>query len=278
MTLNEAAASLEQAWRDIAFHRALRADELRGVSRITAGQVPADTEDIQLSEYDERLEAWLPGATSVRVTDSGPLGGPALSMPMNGLLSDPPSRYYPWTASLFALRLACMHDHPGHAEREVFGGALCWRVAYLLIVAERDPTQVADELGIPTEHVLKRFQSAAAWIIDAMDIKDAILRSRDPLPSEEPTPTRLTLLACDAIHRAVGDFDLEQRIWEGQIGIIRRDLADPIVVLESEPRPHYVTLTRVEWEQRMSWEREWARRQSAFVEHQATCDRCRRAA
>lgn len=270
--------TVEQVWREIAFHRALRADELRGVIQITAGEVPADIEDIQISEYDAALEAWLPGATTKRVTDSGPLGGPSLSMPMNGLLAEPPSRYYPWMASLFALRLVCMADHLGHAEREAFGGSLCWRVAYLLVVSERDPTQVADDLGIPTAHVLKRFHSAAGWIIDAMDIKDAIRRARDPLPSEEPTPTRLTLLVCDAAHRSVVDFDLEQRIWEGQVGLMRRDLKEPISVLEPNPIPHYVTITRPEWEQRMSWEREWERRQAAFLAHRAICDRCRRAA
>ena len=235
---------------DIAAHRHLYRQELSGVLRVTARQVPADTEPIAVSEYDADLEKWLPGTTSVNVTDSGPLGGPALSMALNRYL-EPPRHEFPWSAALFAMRLECRRSHPGHTEREPFHGSLCWRLAYLLIVASLDPTQVADELGIPTQHVLDRWESVGKWMLGDMEARER--RTREPLPSEDPTPTRLSLLVCDAAHRQVRDFDLEQRIWESQMRL------HPELGL-------------------VAWEVEWARRLEEQGEHRAGSERCRRMA
>lgn len=263
---------------DVLFHRQLYRDEL-DIRRVTSWQVPAETESIQLSEYDRDLEKWLPGASAVAVTDSGELGGPALSPAMNRRLGDPSGfgQVYPWAASLFYLMVACRNDHPGHIEREAFHGSLCWRVVYLLVIANMDPTEVADEVGIPTTSVIKRWESAGQWILRDMDGKQRF--RRDPKPSEETTPTRLSLLQCDAVHRQLMDFDLEQRIWDGQVGILRgRLIGDEVLVLEQSPAPHYVKVTRAQWENRMSWDREWARRMDVLRDHQQSCDRCRRAA
>lgn len=257
-------------------HRLLYRSEL--AIKPTARNVPADTEPIRLHALDG--DEWVPTGAEEEVTDSGPLGGAPLSPAMNRRLSEPPIGENLWASSLFYLKHACRKDHPGHTEREPFRGSLCWRVVYLVICSELDPTQAADELGIPTESVLRHLNSALRWITEDMDRKARIRNARDPKPSEEPTPTRLSLLVCDAAQRAVADFDLEQRIWAGQVGLMRRDLGDAEEVLElvNDPTPHYVKITRQQWEQKWSWEAEWARRQALLMEHQAECDRCRRAA
>lgn len=266
---------------DVAFHRLLYRDELGSIRRTNASHVPADTEPIQLSEYDLDLERWLPGAASVAVTDSGELGGAPLAPMMNRRLGDP-SGYgpaWPWAASHFYLMIACRNDHPGHMEREEFHGSLCWRVVYLMVIDAKDPAMAAGILGIPSEDVVKRWEAASAWILNDMDAKQRF--RRDPKPSEETTPTRLSLLQCDAVHRQLMDFDLEQRIWESQVGLLRSRLVDPddgIWELVPDPLPHYVKITLAEWEQKHSWDREWARRMDALRDHRQDCDRCRRAA
>ena len=258
--------TLEQT---IATHRGMYRDELRRPFRMTVAQVPDETEPIPI---DDRM---------VDVTDSGPLGGPAFSRPMNRHLG-PIAGYgaqRPWSYSWHALRQACRQDHPGHTEREVFGGSLCWQVVSWCIVSEFTPQTIAHQLlDIPVESVERHLARALSWIEEHMDRGQQIRNARDPQPSEEPTPTRISLLQCDAAHRAVANFDLEQRIWEGQVGIMRGKLREPIWELVQEPEPHYVTITVEEWEKRHSWEAEWQRRQEALYDHEQTCDRCRRAA
>jgi hypothetical protein len=59
-----------------------------------------------------------------------------------------------------------------------------------------------------------------------------------------------------------------------------RSKLDPDAIYEriETPQPHYAKISMAEWEQRWSWETEWSRRQAALLDHQAECDRCRRAA
>ena len=228
----------------IAEHRSMYREERR-IPRITIHQVPADTEAIPF------------GTGSVEVEDSGPLGGRPLSPAMNRLLG-PPAGYgaqYPWTHSWSYLRRACRADHPGHTERPVFGGALCWQVVSWCVVAEFESATIASITGLPTESVERHLRNALRWITEDIDRKQRIRNARDPKPSEDPTPSRVSLLQCDAVNRAVANFDLEQRIWESQRAIQRR---------------HGIELA--------AWETEWARRQHALWSHQAECDRCRRAA
>lgn len=184
----------------------------------------------------------------------------------------------PWSFSWHALRQACRHDHPGHTERPVFGGSLCWQAVSYAVVNRYNPDTIADLWGIPVEDVERHLNRAFGWIEEHMDRGQQIRNARDPRPSEEPTPTRISLLQCDAANRAVENFDLEQRIWEGQVGIMRRTLSEPIHVLVNQPSPHYETISSEEWERRHSWEAEWQRRQEVLWEHRQNCDRCRRAA
>ena len=259
--------TLEEA---IAEHRSMYREELRG--RMTQRHVPADTEPIRIGE------------ATVDVTDSGPLGGMPFSSDLNRRLG-PPNRYgerYPWAHSWSFLRRACRNDHPGHTERPVFGGALCWQVVAYSVVHEFDVQTISRLMDIPVESVERHLRNAFAWIVEDIDRKQRIRNARDPLASEEPTPTRISLLQCDVLNRAVQDFVIEQRIWEGQVGIMRRKLdeegAEEVPVLIKQPVPHYVKLTRPQWEQHWSWEREWQRRQAELAEHRRECDRCRRAA
>jgi hypothetical protein len=232
----------------IAEHRGMYADELHRVGRMTShfhGRhlVPADTEAIPIGE------------AMVEVTDSGPLGGAPFSPDLNRRLG-PPSRYgerYPWAHSWSYLRRACRNDHPGHIERPVFGGSLCWQAVSWCVVSEYTPATIASLFEIPLEDVERHLRNALRWIEEDMDRKQRIRNSRDPQPSEEPTPTRLSLLMCDAAHRQVADFDLEQRVWESQ--------------------------SRLHPDLKLSdWSTEWARRLNALWAHQQSCDRCRRAA
>lgn len=260
----------------IALHRSMYRDELRG--QMTQRSVPADTEPIQLSEYNEG--EWRPGNGLVEVTDSGPLGGMPFHSDLNRRLgpADGWGPRYPWGHSWSWLRHACRNDHPGHTERPVFGGSLCFQVVSWCVVSEYSPQTITDLLGIPLEDTERHLVRAFRWIEEDIDRKQRIRNSRDPRPSEEPTPTRISLLQCDAVNRAVENFDLEQRIWEGQVAIMRRKLEEPINVLVNDPAPHYVTVSLEEWEQRHSWEAEWQRRQEALWDHRQECDRCRRAA
>jgi hypothetical protein len=252
-------------------HRGIYRDELGRVTRLTVAHVPADTEPIPLKEG------------MVEVTDSGELGGMPFSTAMVRRLG-PPQGYgamYPWAHSWSYLRRACRNDHPGHTARPEFGGALCWQVVSWAVVSEFTPQTIAGILRLPIEDVERHLRRAFAWIEEDMDRKQRIRNARDPQPSEEPSPTRLTLLQCDAVNRAVADFDLEQRIWEAQVGVMRRRLSDDDSGLWDrieEPKPHYVKLTPEQWEERWSWEREWQRRQEALWSHRQECDRCRRAA
>lgn len=252
----------------IAEHRSMFREELRG--QMTQRHVPADVEPIPIH------------GVMVDVTDSGPLGGMPFSSDLNRRLG-PAEGYgarYPWAHSWSYLRRACRNDHPGHTERPVFGGSLCWQAVSYAVISEYTPATIADIMDIPVESVERHLRNAFAWIIEDMDRKQRFRNARDPQPSEEPTPTRISLLLCDAATRAVENFDLEQRIWEGQVGVMRRNLGDRTEVLElvQEPAPHYVKMSREQWEQRWSWDREWARRQAALADHQLECDRCRRAA
>lgn len=247
----------------LAEHRSMYREELR--IRTTSRNVPADTEPIQISEWSDAEDGWRPGAVSVETTDSGELGGMALSPAMNRRLG-PPTGYgaqYPWAHSWSYLRRACRNDHPGHTERPEFGGALCWQIVSWAVISDYEPATIAGILRMPLESVERHLRNAFAWIIEDMDRKQRIRNARDPQPSEEPTPSRLSLLQCDSVTRAVQNFDLEQRIWEGQIAVQRRHLPEP---------PDEA------WERRWSWETEWARRQAALLDHQRECDRCRRAA
>ncbi len=251
-------------------HRNLYREERR-LPRITISQVPADTEPIQI------------GTGTVEVEDSGPLGGRPFAPAMNRLLG-PPNGYgsrYPWTHSWSYLRRACRNDHPGHTERPEFGGSLCWQVVSWAVISEYQPDTIAGILRIPVEDVERHLRRAFDWIIEDIDRKQAIRNARDPQPSEEPTPSRLSLLQCDAANRAVDNFSVEQAIWEAQVGVMRRRLAEDDSGLWDrieEPKPHYVKLTPEQWEERWSWEREWQRRQEALWSHRQECDRCRRAA
>lgn len=252
----------------IADHRGMLADELRRPFQMTVAQVPDETEPIPV------------GDVMVEVTDSGPLGGPAYSRPMNRHLG-PVAGYgsqRPWSYSFDALRFACRKDHPGHTQRDVFGGSLCWQAVSWCVLSGYTPATIADLWDMPTEDVERHLLRAFRWITEHMDRGQQIRNARDPQPSEEPTPTRISLLQCDAVNRSVQNFTLEQRIWEGQVGIMRRNLKEPISVLDNDPAPHYVTITLEEWEQRHSWEAEWGRRQEALWDHRQECDRCRRAA
>ena len=260
----------------ITLHRNLYRDELRRPFQMTVAQVPDETEPIQI------------GDAMVDVTDSGPLGGPAFSRPMNRHLG-PVAGYgvqRPWSYSLAALRHACRKDHPGHTERRTFGGSLCWQAVSYAICSRYEVDTVAHVLSDPPDFLIevadaeRHLRRSLGWIEEHMDRGQMIRNARDPQPSEEPTPTRISLLQCDAVTRAVVNFDLEQRIWEGQVGIMRRKLGDKTEVVEfvRDPTPHYVTMTIQEWETKWSWENEWARRQQALSDHEQTCDRCRRAA
>lgn len=234
----------------IADHRGMYRDELRRPFQLTVAQVPDETEPIPI---DGRM---------VEVTDSGPLGGPSLSRPMNRHLG-PPTEYgaqRPWSAGLHALRFWCRKDHLGHADRRTFGGSLCWQAAYYAVVDGYDPVTVAELLSDPAdgfrvsyEDTIRHLSRALRWIEEQIDRGQQIRNARDPLPSEEPTPSRLSLLMCDAAHRQVQNFDLEQRIWES-LRNKQPDLDLP------------------------EWHVEWSRRMSALIEHQVDCDRCRRAA
>ena len=228
--------------REGRLHRDLYREELR-IPHMTVRQVPAETEAIPI------------GDRSVEVTDSGPLGGMAFSGDLNRRLG-PPSGYgerYPWAHSWSYLRRACRHDHPGHTARPTFGGALCWQAVSYYVVSEFEPDTIARLMDLPIEAVHRHLHRAFTWIIEDMDRKQRIRNARDPQPSEEPTPTRISLLQCDAVNRAVADFDLEQRIWESH-------------------RRLHPELNLVEWAV------EWSRRQVALIEHRAECERCRRAA
>lgn len=218
----------------------------------------------------------------VEVTDSGPLGGAPFAPDLNRRLG-PETGYgerYPWAHSWSYLRRACRNDHPGHRARLVFGGSLCWQAVSWCVVSEYEPSTIADLWRIPVKDAERHLLNAFDWIIEDMDRKQRFRNARNPAESEEPTPTRITLLQCDAALHSVADFTLQQRIWEGQVGLMREKLGDieEVSELVREPRPHYVTLTRVQWEQRWSWDREWERRLDALRVHQRTCDRCRRAA
>ena len=235
----------------IALHRGMYRDELK-IPRLTVAHVPADTETIPI------------GDGMVEVTDSGELGGMPFSQPFVRRLG-PPSGYgasYPWAHSWSYLRRACRNDHPGHMEREVFGGALCWQAVSYCVVSEFDPPTIApllsdpsDDFVMPVESVERHLLNGFRWIEEDMDRKQRIRNARDPQPSEEPTPTRISLLQCDAANRAVENFDLEQRIWNSQREIMAR---------------HGKELP--------TWEDEWRRRQDALFDHKQECDRCRRAA
>lgn len=227
----------------IALHRQLYRDELRG--KMTQRHVPAETEPIPMH------------GGMVEVTDSGPLGGMPFSSDLNRRLG-PASLYgerYPWAHSWSYLRRACRNDHPGHTERPEFGGALCWQVVSWCVISDYEPATIADILHLPVEDVGRHLLRAFRWIEEDIDRKQRIRNARDPQPTEEPTPTRITLLQCDAVNRAVADFDLEQRIWESQREVQRR---------------HGLELA--------AWETEWQRRQAMLFDHRQTCERCRRAA
>jgi hypothetical protein len=234
--------------RLIAHHRALYADELRRPFHMTVSQVPDETEPI------------LIGEEVVEVTDSGPLGGPPFSRPMNRHLGpiDGYGAQRPWSYSWHALRKACRNDHPGHTERRTFGGSLCWQAVSYAVVSNYNLETVAEVLSDPpflisVEDAERHLTRAFGWIEEHMDRGQQIRNARDPQPSEEPTPSRLSLLVCDAAHRQVADFDLEQRIWESQARLHPElGLAD--------------------------WSDEWARRLNILWAHQQECDRCRRAA
>lgn len=244
----------------VLLHRSMYREELSLVTRTTASHVPAETEPITEATYDG--SEWRPGPVQVEVTDSGPLGGEPLSAQMNRHLG-PPSGFgsqRPWSHAFHYLRRACRNDHPGHTARPTFGGSLCWQaVAYSVLHDYTVPT-IASLLSIPDDEfyvseadVERHLLRAFAWIEEDMDRKQRIRNGYDPRPSEEPTPTRLSLLQCDAAQRQVADFDLEQRIWESQ-----RNLHPELEL--------------------SAWDVEWARRMETLREHQATCDRCRRAA
>lgn len=234
----------------IDLHRALYRDELRRPFQLTVSQVPDETEPIRI------------GDVLVEVTDSGPLGGPSFSRPFNRHVG-PPEEYgsqRPWSAGLHALRYWCRKDHIGHTERRTFGGSLCWQAAAYAIVDGYEATTVvrllsdpADGFGVDYENTERHLLRALRWIEEYMDRGMQIRNARDPLPSEETTPSRLSLLMCDAANRQVENFDLEQRIWESH-------------------RNKHPELGLAEWHV------EWARRQASLLEHQADCDRCRRAA
>ena len=130
---------------------------------------------------------------------------------------------------------------------------MCWQVVSWAVISDYQPDTIAGILRIPVEDVERHLRRALDWIIEDIDRKQAIRNARDPRPSEEPTPSRLSLLMCDAATRAVADFDLEQRIWESY-----RNLHPELELAE--------------------WSVEWSRRLSVLIEHQAECDRCRRAA
>lgn len=227
----------------IAEHRNLYRDEIRG--RTTQRQVPAETEAIPVDEG------------MVEVTDSGELGGMSFTPEFMRRLG-PGEGFgarFPWAHSWSWLRRACRHDHPGHVERSSFGGALCWQLVSSVVVGGSSPQEVAWRIGLPVADVERHLRRAFAWIIEDMDRKQRIRNARDPRPSEEPTPTRIGLLQCDAATRAVQNFELEERIWNSQREIQRT------YGLELPP-----------------WEVEWQRRQEALYDHQQQCDRCRRAA
>ena len=232
---------------------------MRRVFKTNVASVPDEVEPIAVAELTD--DGWEPGTVTVEVTDSGQLGGPAFSRPMNRHLG--PAQEYgsqrPWSAGLFALRHWCRKDHIGHTERPTFGGSLCWQAVAYAIIDEYEPVTVARLLSEPEgftvsyEDVARHLRRALGWIEEHMDRGMQIRNARDPLPSEEPTPSRLSLLMCDAAHRQVEDFDLEQRIWESY-----RNLHPELELAE--------------------WHIEWARRQAALLEHQLECDKCRRAA
>lgn len=227
----------------LAEHRALYREEL--CIPVNAKRIPEDTEPILIDGHP------------VDVLDVGDLGGMPLSPSMVRRLG-PPEGYgakYPWAHSWSFLRRACRADHPGHAERPEFGGALCWQLVSWAVVSEYSPRDIAYYLGFPVESVERLLSSALRWIIEDMDRKQRFRNGRNPAPSEEPTPSRLSLLQCDAANRAVADFELEQRIWNSQREIQAR---------------HGIALD--------SWEDEWARRQVVLVEHRQSCERCRRVA
>ena len=243
----------------IADHRGMYRDELRRVFQTTVASVPDETEPMELAELSE--EGWKPGTVTVEVTDSGPLGGPAFSRPMNRHIG-PVVAYgvqRPWSYSLHYLRRACRNDHPGHTERRTFGGSLCWQAVAYTVIDEYEPETVARLLSDPPDFTVsledaeRHLRRALSWIEEHMDRGQQIRNARDPQPSEEPTPSRLSLLMCDAALRQVENFELEQRIWESY-------------------RNQHPELGLAEWHI------EWARRQAALLEHQAECDRCRRAA
>jgi hypothetical protein len=235
--------ALQQA---IETHRGMYADELRRPFQMTVAQVPDEVEAIPM------------GDVMVEVTDSGPLGGPAYSRPMNRHLG-PIAGYgvqRPWSYSWNALRFACRNDHPGHTERGEFGGSLCWQVVSWCVISNYTPQTIADQLlHIPLENVERHLLRAFRWIEEHMDRGQQIRNARDPQPSEEPTPTRISLLQCDAVNRAVQNFGLEERVWNSQREIQAR---------------HGLELP--------AWEAEWQRRQEALWDHRQECDRCRRAA
>src|SRR5690606_7722097 len=102
----------------------------------------------------------------------------------------------PWAHSWSYLRRACRNDHPGHTERPVFGGSLCWQAVSYAVISEYTPETIADLMDIPVESVERHLRNAFAWIIEDMDRKQRFRNARDPQPSEEPTPTRISLLQC----------------------------------------------------------------------------------
>lgn len=236
--------------REGAEHRAMYAEELR-LRKMTSYQrgghhlVLPDTEPIVI---DEAL---------VEVTDSGPLGGAPFSRDLNRRLGDPAAygERFPWAHSWFYLRVACRRDHPGHTERPLFGGSLCWQTVSYYVIAQYEPDTISRLMDIPVESVERHLLRAFGWLIEDMDRKQRIRNARDPAPPEEPSPSRLSLLQCDAVTRAVEDFDMEERIWNSQREIQAR---------------HGLELP--------TWEEEWARRQSDLIDHRLQCDRCRRAA